>query len=313
MAFNDHDTQDIMNPLDFYLSVVTILIIASILCNGFIVTVNIMDWLKGKLLNPVDQILVALSISNTGLSYSFWNYIFFIYFWPQFFFMDYVFPIVFTVMLFMTVSSSWLTAWLCLYFFAKIIHFKSSYLVKLKLTIDVAVPWLIVFSEVVAFSSSLPLVWTIFRSLPLNSTSHNQTRPVVSFHINSMYNVFVLGFSSNSCFVIVLVSTICIVWSLCRHTYRMKKTMSSEEYFRIRTHRRAAQTVVSLLLIYITFYVTYILMMSFFSSYNMSIYYWITVWVALSTSPAMSMVFILGNSKLRLVFDKIFCSSPPLD
>ncbi|XP_077130022.1 taste receptor type 2 member 123-like [Ranitomeya variabilis] len=88
---------------------------------GFIVTVNIRDWLRGRNLNPVDQILVALSISNSGLAY---------------------------------------------------------------------------------------------------------------------------------------ISTVCIVWSLCKHSYRMKKTMSSEDYSWIRTHRRAARTVASLLLIYIVFYTT---------------------------------------------------------
>ncbi|XP_056392717.1 taste receptor type 2 member 116-like [Hyla sarda] len=291
-----------MTPLGFYLSVVAIITIVSILGQGFILTVNIQDWCKGRKPSPVDQILVAFSLSSPGLSYSFGSYIFLKFLWPQFFLLDYTLTTVFALMLFLTLSNSWLMAWLSLYFFAKIVPFKSSYFVKLKMTIDVAVPWLILFTEVVAFSSSLPLMWSFGWTLPNNSTSLHQASQAPSLQLNPMYYTFALGFSSNSAFFIVLLSSFCIVWSLCRHTSRMKKTMSSESFSRLRTHQKAAQTVVSLLLIYVVFYVTYVLMTTVFSANDMNIYYWITVWVSQSTSLAMSLVLILGNSKLSTAF-----------
>ncbi|KAG8550186.1 hypothetical protein GDO81_027793 [Engystomops pustulosus] len=215
-------------------------------------------------------------------------------------------------MLILTLSTSWLTAWLCLYFFVKIIYFKSSFLGKLKLTIDAAVPWLIVISEVVAFSTSLPVIWTLTKPLTYNSTSCNDTCPVSLSQINSVYYSFALGFSSNSALLIVLVSTVCIVWSLYRHTYRMKKTMSSDDHSHIRTHRRAARTVASLLLIYIVYYGTYVLISTLFHTNNFSVYFWLTVWVSLSTSPAMSLVLIHGNTKLSMALHQIVFCSPSL-
>ncbi|XP_069841095.1 taste receptor type 2 member 9-like [Dendropsophus ebraccatus] len=309
MADMNCDSLSIPNPLGVFLSLVTIITVVSLLGNGFIIVVNIRDWLKGKSLNPVDQILVALSLSNAVLSYNFGNYIFFLYLWPQLFLEGSAFIVVFSLMTFLEISSSWLTAWLCLYFFVKILHFKSFYLVKLKVTIDVAVPWLIGFSVVVAFSSTLLLIRSFIGSSTHNSTLYNYTCPIVPFQVYNTYNTLILGFNSDSAFVIVLVSTVCIVWSLCRHTYRMKKSMCVEEYSRLRTHQKAAQTVVSLLLIYVVFYVTYILMTSLFFSNNSSIYYFISVWVSQSTSPAMSVVLIRGNSKLSLALHKIFSRS----
>ncbi|XP_069841094.1 taste receptor type 2 member 7-like [Dendropsophus ebraccatus] len=312
MVLLDENNLSIGAPLAFYLSVVAILTLVSILGNVFILAVNIQDWLKRQNLSSVDQILVAFSLSSLGLCSSFGSYIFFRFLWPLVL-EGFAFTVVFALMLFLTLSNSWLTAWLCFYFFVKIMNFKFSYFAKLKMTIDVAVPWLIAVSEVVAFSSTVPLIWSFVRTSPHNSTSCTYTCPIASFHLNTMYYTFILGFSSNSAFVIVLSSTVCIVWSLCRHTYRMKKTLSSEGYSQLRAHRKAAQTVASLLLNYIVFYVSYILMTSLFSSNHVSIYYWITVWVSQSTAPAMCMVLILGNSKLSLALYKIFGCSPPID
>ncbi|XP_040211704.1 taste receptor type 2 member 41-like [Rana temporaria] len=290
------------------LTIVAVEIFAAFLGNGFIVAVNFFDWLKKKPLNPVDHLLVVLALSNAGFSCIYGNFIFFYFTWPQFFLEECALPVIITLMFFITLSSSFLIAWLCLYFCFKIIHFKSSFLAKVKMSIDSAVVWLILISEVIAFFCTIPVIWFLGRPLPQNVTSVQIASGMLSFTLDNLFIYFVAGPIMFLTSLIIITSLMYIIWSLRRHTYRMKKILSPEDDSMLKTHRSAAKTILSLLLIYILFCTSLIMNSSFQPSDDVLIYFWwLTLWLLLSVSPAFSVVLIFGNSKLRLALQKV-CS-----
>ncbi|XP_077306208.1 taste receptor type 2 member 40-like [Lithobates pipiens] len=219
------------------LTIVAVEIFAAFLGNGFIVAVNFYDWLKKKRLNPVDHLLVVLALSNAGFSYIFGNYIFFDFTWPQFFLEECATPVIITLLLFIILSSSCLIAWLCLYFCFKITQFKSSFLTKVKMSIDSAVVWLILISELIAFFCTIPMIWFFGRPLPQNVTSGQNASGMLSLTSSDLFIFFLASTIMVLSSLIIMSSLMFIIWSLRRHTYRMKKIISPEDASMLKTHR----------------------------------------------------------------------------
>ncbi|XP_077306207.1 taste receptor type 2 member 40-like [Lithobates pipiens] len=305
------DTVNVFSSVPLTATVLTIVaveLIASFLENGFIVAVNFFDWLKKKHLNPVDHLLVVLALSNAGFSYIFGNVVFFFLTWPELFLEVYAVSVVMALLFLMTFSSSWLTAWLCLYFCFKIIQFKSSFLTKVKMSIDSAVVWLILISEAIAFSCSIPMIWSYHRPLPQTVTVGQNASQIESFTTDTLYIILVIGANISSASLIIITSLVYVIWSLCRHTYRMKKRISPEDDSMLKKHRSAVKTILSLLLIYVLFFTFLIMNTTSQPSDGFFLYYWCLIaWMLLSFPPAFSAVLIFGNSKLRLALQKI-CS-----
>ncbi|KAM5152768.1 taste receptor type 2 member 9-like [Mantella aurantiaca] len=170
-------------PSYAYFAILVVEIIIGTMTNAFIVLVNLQDWLKGRSLNSSDKLVLSLALSNACFSFANAATIVFLFFFTGLTLLDYVFYIVHGVMTYAIFSSSWLSSWLCLFFFLKIINFKSGCFGWMKMKVDLLVPWLIFLSQVMSFISFLPLIWTTSKIyIPLNSTSSdswaNQTSKV---------------------------------------------------------------------------------------------------------------------------------------
>ncbi|KAM5152736.1 taste receptor type 2 member 13-like [Mantella aurantiaca] len=278
-------------------------IIIGTMTNAFIVLVNLRDWLKGRNLNSSDKLVLSLALSNACFSFAnTTTVVFFIYF-TEFVFLDYVFYINYGVMSYAIFSSSWLSSWLCLFFFLKIISFKSGCFGWMKMKVDLLVPWLIFLSQVMSFFSFLPLIWTTSKVyISLNSTSSdswtNQTSKVIGYKINDSYNLFSILINCFVPFLIVTATTGRIIASLSSHARHMKQNMEDSRGPNLKVHQAAARTMSSLLVIYLIFYVVELglgfLPMS-------SPLYWICFMLILFFPTLQSIVLISGNSKLRQI------------
>ncbi|MEE6511830.1 hypothetical protein FKM82_018651 [Ascaphus truei] len=275
-------------------------IAAGILSNAFIVCVNSLDWINGKRLNSCDLNMFALGLSNVGHSCFSGLFIFSNFLYPQIYMVDYVFEAVYVLIIFSGLSSSWLTACLCLFYCVKIIHFKSGPLAWLKMKIDTALPWLILVAEVISFTCSVSGIWAFTKLFPKNYTTAltgNISTNAVLFKKNTCYIISSLIPSILLPFLIVLGTTIGIMWSLCRHTNQMEQNMAVSSSS-LKVHRRAACTMMGLLLVYLSFYVAQVVLTIGIMSV-MRTEYWGTFILVLAFSPVQSVLLILGNSKLK--------------
>ncbi|XP_075421235.1 taste receptor type 2 member 9-like [Ascaphus truei] len=242
--------------------------------------------------------MFALGLSNAGHSCICGLFTFSSFLYPQIFMVDYVYEAVYALSNFSGLSSSWLTACLCLFYFVKIIHFKSGPLAWLKMKIDTVLPWLILVAEVISFTCSLPGLWVPTIKCPKNYTTDltgHISSNATEIQQDTMDMVSSLIPSILLPFLIVLGTTICIMWSLCRHTRQMEQNMAVGSSS-LNVHRRAAGTMMGLLLLYLSFYVVqFLLTIGILTGAE----YWGIIIILLAFSPVESVLLILGNSKLK--------------
>ncbi|KAM4632403.1 taste receptor type 2 member 40-like [Discoglossus pictus] len=230
-------------------------IIAGILISAFIVCVNFIDWFRGQTLSSCDRILLALGIFNmlypclNGLML-YVNVV-----WSLDGLLAYL-PAIYLLTVFTSLTSSWITALLCLFYCVKIVHFKMDLLVRLKMKIDRMVPWLILVAGLISFISSIPVIWGFTKLDSIDNTSSvsaNITSIPAEINDNGMLTIIPLIPNILLPFLIVMVTTISNIWSLYIHTNNMEQNLKESSNLKI--HRRAAKTMLSLLLLYCIFYV----------------------------------------------------------
>ncbi|XP_053550846.1 taste receptor type 2 member 40-like [Bombina bombina] len=287
-------------------------IIAGIVTSSFIVCVYLLQCYKGVTLSSCDQIILALSISNV------------------------LYPFLSTFMIFAAVlnlpiqstelsqlsygssvftimSSSWLSALLCLFYCVKIVHFKAGSILRLKMKIDVLVPWLILSAELVSLFFTIPGILSFSNKLEANKTSLLAPNNLINQTDNTFsYTAILVSLAPNIFFpfLITICTTVCIIWTLRKHTGNMRKNMQEGDSLKV--HRTAVRTMLSLLFIFLNFYIAEIIMTSFIQS-PLSIEY-LGIDILLLASPSLqSLVLILGTNKLmqscRKLFQFILCKT----
>ncbi|XP_073416662.1 taste receptor type 2 member 41-like [Dendrobates tinctorius] len=290
--------------VESFLIALMIEICIGVFTNVFIVVVNFHDWLRGQALNSSDHLVVSLALSNFCFSCVNAATTVCAILFSSVFLVDYVFYTLYGIMSYNIFSSSWLSAWLCLFFCVKIIIFKDGCMAWLKVNITSVVPWLIFLSQVFSIVSSLPLIWTIMKVFALNSTDGfqaNRTLPLIGYKINDTYNVFSLLINCFIPFMFVMVTTGRIIASLCAHARHMKQNMDNHGPS-LKAHQSAAITMMSLLILYLIFYAVEI-GLGFLSMRDPL--YWVCFLLFYSFPTLQSIIIIYGNSKLKETFHKL--------
>ncbi|XP_075036812.1 taste receptor type 2 member 9-like [Mixophyes fleayi] len=281
-------------------------ILIGISTNGFIVFVNVRDWLRGQSLNSSDQLVVSLAVSNACFSCVNGASIVCSIFFTNIFLVDYVFYILYFIMSYTIFSSSWLSASLCLFFCLKIINFQHGCLAWLKTNIVTVVPWLILLSQVLSFSCCLPLLFTFTKVFAPNSTAQigtNETsKVVIGYQINTFYNLFSLLMNCFVPFLMVMITTGRIIASLWKHARHMRQNMEDDHGPSVKAHQGAARTMMSLLILYLIFYVVE-LGLGFLSM--LSPIYWVCFVLIVSFPTIQSFILIVGNVKLKHICLKL--------
>ncbi|XP_075687756.1 taste receptor type 2 member 40-like [Rhinoderma darwinii] len=287
--------------VESFLIILVIEVFTGVLTNVFIVVVNFRDWLRGQSLNSSDKLMVSLALSNLSFSCINAAIIVCTILFSSILMVDYIFYTLYMIMSYSIFSSSWLSASLCLFFCLKIISFKHGCMAWMKTNITTVVPWLILLSQVFSIVSSLPMIWSITKVFALNSTNAfetNRTLTFIGYKMNVTYNLFSLLINCCVPFIFVIAATGRIIVSLCTHAHHMKQNMEDRGPS-LKAHQGAARTMMSLLILYLIFYVVEI-GLGFLSMLDPL--YWVCFLLIVSFPTLQSIIFIAGNAKLKQTF-----------
>ncbi|KAJ7316676.1 hypothetical protein JRQ81_002838 [Phrynocephalus forsythii] len=271
------------------------LVLGGLVSNGFIATLIITEWSKCRRLNSSELLLLSLGVSN----------VFITVFLPGYFAVH-IFSIV-TIRhlvghmlmggtLFAGLCRYTFTAWLCVFYCVKILNSTQSFFLWWKLRISWLIPRLIVGTVIFSLLVSLALLNLLPDYHPghIASSVTNVTHEEM-LELNSLYFLSFVAFTGCP-LVVVLLSSILVVASLCSHVCQMTSNESCLKNPQTQAHTKAAGTVVSLLFLYVSFYVGNILIhpevltetVRIFAALMMMVY-----------SPAQAAILVFVNPKLK--------------
>ncbi|KAM8962202.1 taste receptor type 2 member 40-like [Pelodytes ibericus] len=270
--------------------------IMGIITNCLIVSVNFSKKEKGKSLSSTDLILVTLGISNIIFQFVMAANDVMIILWSDIYFYDGIFSTFKSLLYFPIYSSFWFTVCLCVYYCLQIVIFTHPFLMRLKFGISKLVPWFLVSSVLTSITISVPAVWSSDRNLISSNLSCNQTllTSVPKLSITYLIPSNIIGCSLP--LVVVAISNGLILKLLVSPGNKIQKT--SHVPSPNAEARERAYIVVSLLLVYMCFYMSEIMLfVDLFPPSSPG--FCICLMVIYTYSPAQSFILILGNPKLK--------------
>ncbi|XP_073502351.1 taste receptor type 2 member 140-like [Phyllobates terribilis] len=272
-------------------------IVLGVGCNSWIVYINLMDWGRGLHLSLPDQILSFMALINAVLEHLLCFDV--ISLATSFF--DSADPIhlkILDFLIFLISCNIWLTGWLSVYYYMRIVRFSGGLLLKIKIKISKLLPKLMVVSTIESLIIALPSFWNIYikRETIGNATLHSSEENTLLIISPPYLITAYLG-----CGLPLMLTLIPIgltISSLWKHMKRMntKNVISSRP--QTQAHITAVKTMVLLVTAHTGFHAfsIFILMRSFnfidilmmFSGYFVVLY------------PAIqALIMITGNSKLK--------------
>ncbi|CAH2294726.1 taste receptor type 2 member 9-like [Pelobates cultripes] len=282
------------------LAILALSTLIGVFTNTLIIAVNLIDKIKGKPLSSSDLILATLCTSNVLFQFIMLinDYMSFLY--SDIYFTDEVF-ITFTVLLFLPIYSSfWFTVCLSVYYCLQIVIFTHPLLIRLKMGLSRMVPCLLVASVFTSLTTGLPSAWNLYRvAEDVNMTTNHS----IEISFLKMNIVYLLPSNIISCSLPLLLVAIAdglIIKSLVTHRHDANRNSKGELNSHAEGRIRAARTISCLLYLYMSFYVSEILM--FLDAFPpTSLAYCACLMVIYSYSPAQSIVLIFGSPKLKQV------------
>ncbi|XP_062977652.1 taste receptor type 2 member 1-like [Elgaria multicarinata webbii] len=278
-----------------FLVAVADLALCGLISNGFIVTMKITEWAKSKRLTSSNHLLLSIGISNFISTI-----LMAVYFLCEFLTDTrncILVQIINGIAAFAVFSRFWLTALLCVFYCIKIVNSNNSLFLWCKMRISWLMPQLLVGSLVISMIVSIFSIRQTSIQSKSNTTANirnvTQARTLISFYTSSQQ--LVLSIYSGCPLLVVLLCSILVVASLCRHVCRMTSKESSFRNFQTEAHVRAAGTVLSLLILYLLLYLTENVAVLIYTDKNRFIY----VFVLLVYAPAQATILILVNPKLN--------------
>ncbi|XP_073509665.1 taste receptor type 2 member 40-like [Phyllobates terribilis] len=290
-------------PPTFIVASMTILgasTIFGVFTNLMIVTVNFVDKVRGRKLNPSDLIMVTLGTFNV-----FFQFIMLINDYVSFLDRDLYSSeqiyTLFTVLLILPIFSSfWFTVCLSVYYYLQIIIFTHPFLIRLKLGVSELIPKLLTASIFTSVANGIPAAWYRYKDhLSLNISS-NQGSELTVPKVNVVYMLPSTIISSSLPLTLIGIANGIIIKSLLSHSHKEDRNANGDLRQRAEARVRAARTIGSLLLIYIAFYVSEILL--FIDTFpRNSPGFCACLMVIYIYPPAQSMVLITGSPKLKQI------------
>ncbi|XP_060615861.1 taste receptor type 2 member 8-like [Anolis sagrei] len=250
------------SPATIAFAVVAIVFaLGGFISNGFITAVILREWTKSRSLASNEQLLLSLAVSN------FWATALLIPFYINATFRDdsisnlFLLPGLYLLATFVIMSRFWFTAWLCFFYCIKIVNSTHSLFLWCKLRILWLIPRFLAGSLFCSFLfSAFALQFTsrqIQSNIAVNVT--NTTEVKTSKHTLNTFEAFFLAVGSGCPFLVVLLCSILVVASLCRHVCRITGKDIHGRSLQTEVHIKAAWTVLSLLLLYISYYAAHTL------------------------------------------------------
>ncbi|MEE6490701.1 hypothetical protein FKM82_015959 [Ascaphus truei] len=268
--------------------------LSAVIGNMFILGVNILDWTKNKRLSSSDQIIFGLSVLNilqrTLKICS--------YFIPEHLHLiGTAFSVSFMAVIY---CNLWFSNWLCVHYCLKIVNMNQRFYIDLQRKFHKMLPWLLILSTLVSCLISLSVALDF--QVPFSPNTTDATVDLF-FQKNCKLccTIPIYVATSSLAFLMSSSSVFAILISLRRHMKRMRQ---SSDGFRMGPPVRAAETLTSLLVINIVFFLTLVILI-----YKDKEATWKNIVnISLAFYPVLSsMVLIRGNIKLKKTFARILC------
>ncbi|XP_062825435.1 taste receptor type 2 member 39-like [Anolis carolinensis] len=230
--------------------------LSGFLSNGFIAAVILREWTKSRSLASNEQLLLSLAASN------FWATALLSPFYINATLRDYsiseifLLPGLYLLATFVIMSRFWFTAWLCFFYCIKIVNSTHFLFLWCKLRILWLIPRFLAGSLFCSFLFSLFVLQITSRQAKSNITVNitNTTEVKSLKHTVNTFEAFFLAVGSGCPLLVVLLCSILVVASLCRHVCRIAGKDSHGRNLQTEAHIKAAWTVLSLLLLYVSYY-----------------------------------------------------------
>uniref|UniRef100_A0A8C3NEJ7 Taste receptor type 2 n=1 Tax=Geospiza parvula TaxID=87175 RepID=A0A8C3NEJ7_GEOPR len=296
------------------LAIITLEVFVGMWINAFIVCVLCIAWVKKKILNSNEKILLLLGCSRISYLCILWVYHFLSKIYPNYLHVHNIFQLLATFATFFNYSNLWVSACLCGFYCIKIANFRNSFFIYLKVKIDRMVPWLLLGSEVLALamgivicalmetaqSSNITLTsqenfWEL--SINRNSTGQGNFSKVSGKMDENFFQIFfIYGFGFVTSFTIVISSALLLLFSLWRHKCKMQK--NSMNSLSMDAHIKAMKSILSFFIMYSINFM--FLILSLIPSTKEENYVALLSLVFLYAFPGVhSLILIFSNPKLE--------------
>ncbi|XP_005407149.1 PREDICTED: taste receptor type 2 member 1-like [Chinchilla lanigera] len=282
-----------MHRLIIYFLVAVTQVLTGVFANGFIMVVNMVDFIKQRKMAPLDLLISCLVTSRICLHFL----ILFEHIAVLSFMKQSVFAELNIIFMFVTIWGLWLATWLGVFYCAKIATIPHPLFFWLKMRISNLVPWLILGSTLYASLSTgiyAKHAWTITQNFLVNFFSKNVTQiKGIDFVLLST-----LIFHISVPLIIFLIAVLLLVFSLGRHAQQMRSTAMGTQDPHRGAPIRAVLSILSFLILYSSHYMMVLLFFFQILQFGSSLYEFCTL--VSGTYPSIhSVVLILGNSKLK--------------
>ncbi|XP_062955636.1 taste receptor type 2 member 62-like [Cynocephalus volans] len=220
--------------------------LAAMLQNGFVVTILGREWMRCRALPAADMIVSCLAASRFCLHGITVLNSFLVSFYVGC--MIYYFSILWT---FINTMTCWLTAWLAVFYCVKISSFSHPIFVWLKWRISRLVPRLLLGSLVICGLSTISSAignTSYVRTTSCQSSLRNSTlvSRLQAFHVHHFFPQLVLIFSFP--FLLFVVSTVLLMFSLCRYLRQMTNCRAGPWDPSTQAHTKALKSLTFLLI-----------------------------------------------------------------
>uniref|UniRef100_A0A8C4Y5J4 Taste receptor type 2 n=1 Tax=Gopherus evgoodei TaxID=1825980 RepID=A0A8C4Y5J4_9SAUR len=274
--------------------------------NGFIIVVIFTDWIKSRKVTSCELILTSLSISRFLLQWIVMlsNFIYVVF--PRTSTLGCKHKAFGILWNYLNMVSLWCATWLSVFYSVKIANFTQPFFLWLKLRIAWLVPRLLLGSMMVSLVSTIPLVWSDVgidlcnsRKSPEGNTTLNDAKNIPYLFFMPMAIVV-----SAIPFIIFLFSSILLLISQWKHTKKMKNNVTGLKDVSVAAHTNAMKSLLSFFILYITYFVTMIVIMAYTIKFQNSTR--LPFEVLLCAYPSgHSIVLVLTNPKLKQLSVKI--------
>ncbi|XP_075123028.1 taste receptor type 2 member 39-like [Leptodactylus fuscus] len=243
--------------LEVFLNLTISCFIVSIglLLNGFIVIANMFWWIRCQSLQTVNVLLIGLGLVRIILLSLYLQYIiFFLFGWSLYPFDN---PeCIETAIMCMVFCGLWWGSLLCVFYCVKITNYNNRLFTRLKMNISKMVPWLLLISMAISFSTSFPFRWSYFSFYILNATSNE--KGAIEEVLLDMFIIFFAG--SIIPFMICCVAIYLIIVSLVRHTRHLSSRDSGFSDSQRDVHLSVIRSMASFLLFYVLYFVAHVIL-----------------------------------------------------
>ncbi|NWT01130.1 T2R40 protein, partial [Mionectes macconnelli] len=272
-----------------------------------ILTVSLSRCIRSKIWSPYDMIMISLSLSNVILQS--WSILDSLVrrFCDTSYYEENVFRVNKIVLTFLDCSSFWSCAWLSVFYCVKVASFTHSFFIWLKQRIASLVPWLLITSLLYSFTTALPFAWGIYGvhdnfTAPLATANSSETGVTRKDNVTLLILLSSAGIALP--LILSVVSSILLIQSLWVHTRHMQSNASGYSDPSLEAHVSAIKSVCSFLIIYITYFICLVLLISeVFLPLSIGNYICRVVLAACPTGH--SVVLIWSNPRFREVLARI--------